>query len=360
MTDRNRTAGARIVRVIFAVALVLPALVALPTMGSAAPSRADIESAKQKLAGLNDRQSLLDEQYNQARLALARTQSRLSAAQAAARAAGAEARRARRFLGTRVKAAYEGAGSQIGILLGSGTVGDFSDRLEYIGQIASDDQAALTRSRVAGQRARWTGQALTKAVHEKEAALSVVEGKRSALQRAVSDQQALISRLERELKHAQFLAAMRAAQLAAARPPAPTTTSVSQAPAPNAAPIPPPPPPNLTGAAAAIAAAKSVLGVRYTYGGASPQTGFDCSGLMMWSWAHAGVSLPHSSAAEYASLPHVDRSQLQPGDLLFFYSPIHHVGMYLGGGSMIHAPHTGSVVSIVSVYWQYFVGAARP
>jgi cell wall-associated NlpC family hydrolase len=80
----------------------------------------------------------------------------------------------------------------------------------------------------------------------------------------------------------------------------------------------------------------------------------------MWSWAHAGVSLPHSSAAQYASLPHVSRSDLQPGDLVFFYSPISHVGMYLGGGSMIHAPHTGSVVQIVPVYWQYFSGAARP
>src|SRR5436190_384560 len=370
MMDRNRTTRPRIVRLILAVSFVLPALVAIPTVGSAAPSRADIDAAKQKLAALNDRQSLLDEQYNQARLALSRVQGRLADARAAAMHARAQARKARRFLGTRVKAAYEGAGSQIGILLGSGTVGDFSDRLEYIGQIASDDQAALTRSRVTGQRARWAGQALTKAVHEKQAALSVVDGKRRELQRAVSDQQSLISKLEQELKHAQFLAALRAAQLAAARPPAPSQTSSGSAsgsgsapaapPAPAPGPIPPPPPTNLSGAAAAIAAANSVLGVPYVYAGASPSTGCDCSGLTMWSWAHAGVSLPHSSAAQYASLPHVDRTQLQPGDLLFFYSPIHHVAMYLGGGSMIHAPHTGDVVSIVPVYWQYFSGAARP
>src|SRR5438105_4878823 len=211
MMDRNRTTPARIVRLILALSLALPVLIALPMTGSAAPSRAEIDAAKQKLTALNDRQSLLDEQYDQARLALGRSQSKLASAQAAARRARAQARRARRTLGTRVKAAYEGAGSQIGILLGSGTVGDLSDRLEYIGQIATDDQAALTTARVAGQRARWAGQALTKAVHERQAALSVVEGKRNQLQRAVSDQQALISRLERELKHAQFLAAMRAA-----------------------------------------------------------------------------------------------------------------------------------------------------
>jgi len=362
MTDRNRTTRARIVRLTLAVSLGLSAVVALPTAGSAAPSQAQVDAAKQKLVALNNRQSLLDEQYNQARLALSRTQGRLASAQAAARTARAQATRARRILGTRVKAAYEGAGSQIGVLLGSGTVGDFSDRLEYIGQIATDDHTALTRANVAGQRARWAGQALARAAHERQAALSVVAGKRSELEKTVSDQQALISRLEQELKHAQFLAAMRAAQLAAAaRATAPTSAGGSGSiPASIPGPIPPPPPPNLTGASAAIAAAKSVLGVRYTYGGASPQTGFDCSGLTMWSWAHAGVSLPHSAAAQYASLPHVDRSQLQPGDLVFFYSPIHHVGMYLGGGSMIHAPHTGSYVQIVPVYWQYFAGAARP
>jgi peptidoglycan DL-endopeptidase CwlO len=113
-------------------------------------------------------------------------------------------------------------------------------------------------------------------------------------------------------------------------------------------------------AAAAVAAAYSVIGTPYVYGGSSPETGFDCSGLTMWSWAHAGVSLPHSSAMQYASLPHVDRSDLQPGDLVFFYSPIHHVGMYVGGGMMIHAPHTGAYVEKVPIYWQYFVGAARP
>ena len=103
-----------------------------------------------------------------------------------------------------------------------------------------------------------------------------------------------------------------------------------------------------------------MIGVPYVYAGASPETGFDCSGLTMWSWAHAGVSLPHSSAMQYAVMPHVDRTQLQPGDLLFFYSPIHHVAMYVGGGNMIHAPHTGGHVEVIPVYWQYYVGAARP
>jgi cell wall-associated NlpC family hydrolase len=109
-----------------------------------------------------------------------------------------------------------------------------------------------------------------------------------------------------------------------------------------------------------LAAAYSVIGTPYQFGGASPESGFDCSGFTMWSWAHAGVSLPHSSAAQYSSLPHVAREDLQPGDLLFFYSPISHVGMYVGGGQMIHSSHPGTTVGVVAVYWDSFVGAARP
>src|SRR4029450_3824201 len=123
-------------------------------------------------------------------------------------------------------------------------------------------------------------------------------------------------------------------------------------------PIPPPPAPNAN-VAAVLQAAYSVIGTPYQYGGSSPETGFDCSGFTMWAWSHAGVYLPHSSAAQYASLPHVAQSDLQPGDLVFFYSPISHVGMYVGGGSMIHSPQTGSVVSVGPLYWGSFVGALR-
>jgi cell wall-associated NlpC family hydrolase len=83
----------------------------------------------------------------------------------------------------------------------------------------------------------------------------------------------------------------------------------------------------------------------------------------MWAWAQAGVSLPHSSSAQYAVLPKVSRSALQPGDLVFFYTPIHHVGLYVGGGQMIHASHPGTTVqlqSISSYYWNVYVGAGRP
>ena len=132
----------------------------------------------------------------------------------------------------------------------------------------------------------------------------------------------------------------------------PTTTDPAPAPAPA--------PPVGQGAAAAIAAAKSVLGVRYTWGGASPETGFDCSGLVMWAWAHGGISLPHSSAAMYAGARKIPLSALEPGDLLFYGSPVHHVALYIGGGQIIHSPHTGSYVQISSMYyWSDLDGAGR-
>ena len=82
-------------------------------------------------------------------------------------------------------------------------------------------------------------------------------------------------------------------------------------------------------------AALSQVGGRYVAFAASPGVGFDCSGLTMWAWGQAGVSLPHYSRAQYASLPHVPLDQLQPGDLVFMGSPIHHVGMYIGNGQMV-------------------------
>jgi cell wall-associated NlpC family hydrolase len=113
------------------------------------------------------------------------------------------------------------------------------------------------------------------------------------------------------------------------------------------------------GAAAAVAAAESQLGVPYVYGGASP-AGFDCSGLTMWAWAHGGKSLPRSAAAQFGAGQHVPLSALQPGDLVF-YNGLGHVGMYVGGGMIVHAPHTGEVVRMDNVYfWGPIDGAVRP
>jgi cell wall-associated NlpC family hydrolase len=113
-------------------------------------------------------------------------------------------------------------------------------------------------------------------------------------------------------------------------------------------------------AAQAVRYAYAQLGKRYRYGAAGAIT-FDCSGLTMRAWAAAGVSLSHNAAAQYASTHHVARSALQPGDLVFFGRPIHHVGIYIGGGKFIEAPYTGADVRISNLSSRSdFAGASRP
>lgn len=122
--------------------------------------------------------------------------------------------------------------------------------------------------------------------------------------------------------------------------------------------------------AVAVEAAVSQLGVPYVYGAESPGQGFDCSGLVQWAWAQAGVSIPRTAAAQYAALPHVSLSALQPGDLLFYYNldgdnTIDHVVMFVGAGpygdqTIVQAPETGQTVSYAPVWTAGLVGAAQP
>jgi peptidoglycan DL-endopeptidase CwlO len=121
-----------------------------------------------------------------------------------------------------------------------------------------------------------------------------------------------------------------------------------------------PVPPSSTLGGQAVAIAEQYLGVPYVWGGASP-SGFDCSGLTMYVYAQLGVSLPHNAAAQYGMGTPVPRDALEPGDLVFF-DGLGHVGIYVGGGSFIHAPHTGDVVRISSMtgwYSSNYVGARR-
>jgi cell wall-associated NlpC family hydrolase len=113
------------------------------------------------------------------------------------------------------------------------------------------------------------------------------------------------------------------------------------------------------GASTAVSVARQQIGKPYEWAADGPDT-FDCSGLTMYAWGKAGVSLPHSSQAQFGSLTHIAKSQLQPGDLVFFGSPIHHVGIYEGGGIMIDAPETGENVRRDSIGRADYAGSARP
>jgi len=353
MTRTVRLLAARLLAVVILVSASLGSV----TLSSAAPTQEDVHRAKERLDALNRDLSLLVERYNQARIRLNDVQVRLSEVRLEAERAHAEAERARESLNRSAARAFTGFGSQFAVLLDATSLGDFSDRLEFIGSMAEADADLATQAELAGQEARWTADELQATVEQRREVLDELAAQKEQIDTRVGEARALYSELDREYHEA--LAAARAAAEAAQQQSPGSSGGSAGGGSVGVSPIPPPPAPN-GNVAAVLEAAYSAIGTPYQWGGASPQTGFDCSGFTMWSWAHAGVSLPHSSAAQYSSLPHVAREDLQAGDLLFFYSPISHVGMYVGGGRMIHSSHPGTTVSVVAVYWDSFSGAARP
>ncbi|WP_243708758.1 NlpC/P60 family protein [Actinomadura sp. GC306] len=111
-------------------------------------------------------------------------------------------------------------------------------------------------------------------------------------------------------------------------------------------------------AAQALRAAMGKIGRPYVWGAAGPSS-FDCSGLVMWAYRQVGINLPHYTGSQWTAGTHINRSQLQPGDLVFFYADLHHVGLYVGDGKMLHAPRTGDVVKIAPMGGRPYAGAVR-
>ena len=118
------------------------------------------------------------------------------------------------------------------------------------------------------------------------------------------------------------------------------------------------------GGAAGIAATKacSLIGKPYHWADDGRNGGYDCSGLVMAAWGAAGVHLAHSSQTQRSQTTRITRAQLRTGDLVFFYADIHHVGIYVGGGWMVHAPHTGDFVRMAQIdkYGINIAGYGRP
>jgi cell wall-associated NlpC family hydrolase len=108
----------------------------------------------------------------------------------------------------------------------------------------------------------------------------------------------------------------------------------------------------------ALRAALTQRGKPYVWGAAGPDS-YDCSGLVMWAFAQEGISLPHYTGDQWNSGMHVSRADLEPGDLVFFFADISHVGLYIGNGLMVDAPSTGQVVQVQPVFWDEYVGAVR-
>ncbi|MGE5226016.1 MAG: NlpC/P60 family protein [Planctomycetaceae bacterium] len=344
---------ARVLRLLIAAAIGVPSIVvSFSSPSVAAPSAAEVASAKARLDQLNHAFEVAVERYNGAQVRLQATQDRLAEAKQTMDSAQAKARRARDALSTRAVSAYTGMGSQLDAILGSGSLTEFSDRLEFMGALAQSDAELAARADAASQEAQWAAQEYAKVLDEQRATLRAVMSERDHIEGLLNQAQALYEQMSQQRQaYLQALAAQRAAAAAQTSSP------------PEPPPVAPPPPGDASKASVAIQAAESVIGTQYVFGAADPAVGFDCSGLTMWAYAQAGVSLPHSAAAQYAVLPHVALSDIQPGDLLFFYSPISHVALYIGGGQMIHARHPGpgGQVQITALSnYDPPVAAARP
>jgi len=346
----------KLTRLIVAVLFVLPAIVIVAAPSSLADSiKEQREQAQAELAEIRHDLEAAIESFNDARYRLDLAKARELEAERERRAAEAEAEEARSRLGERAVVAYTSAGSQIGTLLDAASLADFSDRLQFMGAIAQSDADLAAEAAAAGQRAEWAADRHAEAVQAREKELDAVRGRLDNVKAMLAKQAELLEKLDREYQD--YLAAQRAAAQAAENE---LSGGGGGGVAGGGGFV---PPPNATKAQIAIAAARSVIGTQYVWGSADPGVGFDCSGLTSWAWAQAGVYLPHSSAAQYSSLPRLPYSQAQPGDLLFFFSPVSHVGLYIGGGQMIHARHPGPggqvQLASVSGYAQP-VAAGRP
>ncbi|MCZ2804227.1 NlpC/P60 family protein [Modestobacter sp. VKM Ac-2983] len=238
----------------------------------------------------------------------------------------------------------------------------------------AEDALATAEELEAGARAQAAGLADRQATLEQELAqaqqaLLGLQGARAAAeQHAV--QQAAAERAAAGRAAAERAAAERAAT---ERTPAPTRSLVSAPQSDTSAGT-----GDSSAVETAISAARRHLGTVYSWGGGSltgPSmgwgvdagiVGFDCSGLTRYAYAQAGISIPRNSRAQYAALPTVSRSELQRGDLVFWAtntnSPatIHHVAIYLGGGQILEAPQSGSVLRVTSMRWSGFIGGTRP
>jgi len=351
-------------RALAAVAAVCCAVGLVPGTASADPSQATI-AARRELARINLQVEVAAEHYDAAQIAL--DAARRDSARAAARVALKEAalRTAQRGLGSLVAAAYRSGGGADPLvqLMTTATPGTFLDRaatLDAVARTRNDELRAIRAARLSLKRERDLA---AEKLQRQNAIAADMARTKATIEKALARQQALVARLEtadaRRERLAREAAARRAAQLAAARARAAALrraealrrASRSRSVATYTGPA--------SGrASVAVAEAYRQLGKPYQWGAAGPDS-FDCSGLTMWVWAKAGVSLPHHSGSQYNQGTHVSQSELRPGDLVFFGSPIHHVGIYVGNGNMINAPETGDVVKVAPAFRSDYVGATR-
>jgi peptidoglycan DL-endopeptidase CwlO len=353
-----------------ALALALTAASATADPGTIASKEAEAQSVLGQIQQLDSSLERAVEAYNLANVKLNRIKSDLSQNTVALSSAKKSLRRSRVQLSKRLVDIYTSGDQNAGlaVLLGASSLDDMLGSIDAADRVSQQDTLVLRQVTHLQKEVQRRQRLLKNAHAEQVQVVAERNAARASIESQLGQRQSLLGSIRGEIAHLRAVEAARQAELqreAEARLAqdqasqrqatlAPTVpVSAPQAP-PSSAPAPPPTHGGVVGIA------MHYLGTPYVWGGASP-SGFDCSGFVMYVFAQVGVSLPHSSYAQYGYGSAVSRGDLQPGDLVFF-DGLGHVGIYVGGGSFIHAPHTGDVVKISSIsgwYASTFVGGRR-
>ncbi len=386
LRDHLRSAEAVGLAAILAVAVLLGSALLAASAGTASASptisgdQAEISQLAQEIAQENVHLHQLSFAYDQAQYEEQQIHAQLVATRAKLAATEAEAATTLAHLRNTAINAYVEQGSNLGNLglLLTSQASSYGLRTEYLNvaqghlteDIAAYHQVQLTLSGEETQLSQEKAQA--------QAKLVTIANDRAAAQATVAQEQAVENQVQGNLQQlqaaaqaaerrmAQAAAARQAAQAAAARAAAAQAVAAQAVAAQTAsqqggggAPVQPLPPPSTSWqqqADTAVHAALSQVGTPYVWGGDTPSQGFDCSGLVKWAWGQAGVYLPHYSVAQWDSVAQVPASNLQPGDIVFYYSPYEsaqpgHEALYIGNGEVVQAPETGMDVMVTSLTW---------
>jgi peptidoglycan DL-endopeptidase CwlO len=337
--DPHRREPRRLTRALLLTAVVLPLAGLWMAAVPAGAEPASRQSLEQQLDRLNQEADQLVEDYLEQKAVLDSIRKDIAGLRDRTSKAEKDYRGLQAAVSAQWTAAYvRGTGTDIASLLGAGDPTVALQRmqsLELLAQRNEDMAVSLQAARRSYDDSRST---LVGAEKRQAAEVARLAAKTAKVKDAVRRTEALLAR-------------MNSAQRARVVGSGSGGGSTPAAPLPNL-------PPASGGAAKAVAYAKAQIGKPYAYGADGPGS-FDCSGLTMMAWAQAGVSLPHSSRDQYGVTRRVSRSELRPGDLVFYYTPISHVSIYVGNGMRVTATHTGSTVKLQSLGTS-IVGYGRP
>jgi cell wall-associated NlpC family hydrolase len=304
-------------------------LTVLPGTAGAVPGEATTAAqAAEMVADAGHQLEVVTEELNEAKVVLERQQAAVQSAQQAAAEAQSQLDALDGQIRQLARSAYTSEGfSRIDVLLTSGSADELLHQMSTLDAIAGHTTDAITEVALAADEAESAQAAADAAVAEAQQQVDEITAKQSDLETKIADykrQYAALSAPQQE--------AVSRAHSGVAAPAAAVPTGVV---APSGA------------AQVAVDTALAQVGDPYVWGAGGPNA-FDCSGLTQYAYSAAGVSLPHSSRSQSTMGRSVSVSELQPGDLLFYYSPTSHVAMYVGNGQMVHASTSGKPVMVVS------------